>query len=448
MTLLTGTYDLVRTRPRYRCDEVSAVKPIRPPGVVSSDLELQEWSREKLLLLFLLRTVALTVVMSSQSHIVQVDASDTTRFTYIGKGWETLSGPSVDPDKEGPIYNNTLQVAPLEDISVAFPFNGTKISVYGTIRPPTASDAPLPISKYSVIGWDYAGIPSDQPYQAPNVSQPVNDVNFWSSQEMPYHQYILTINITSATANMPYYLDYVAIEVPGPGPSSTPPTSAASSAASTSAFAASQTASNSTIGAPMTTAGTSDKSSVPIGAIIGASIGGSLVAASAIAVLLYRYKRRRMPPNYDHGSVGRQDPPPHVIPFVDPSQATAMTQAGDRGLLFVPGLPSTSPTSSSRPLSPTGTVLPSQKALAVAAERQSTMDAQLLGSGSSAVDLDRKDPASLQSVDPAQGPGPSSEASSSNMGPPTEAPMYSPPASELRQGLADDEDLPPAYTPS
>ncbi|KAI0331359.1 hypothetical protein GY45DRAFT_1322395 [Cubamyces sp. BRFM 1775] len=73
--------------------------------------------------------------MPNQTHTVKVDASDTSRFTYYnvlqygpyhGQGWSMLTGASVDPDKEGPIYNNTLQVAPLEDISVEFPFNVTR----------------------------------------------------------------------------------------------------------------------------------------------------------------------------------------------------------------------------------------------------------------------------------------------------------------------------------
>ena len=72
-------------------------------------------------------------LMPNQTHTVKVDASDTSRFTYYnvlqygpyhGQGWSILTGASGDPDKEGPIYNNTLQVAPLEDISVEFPFNG------------------------------------------------------------------------------------------------------------------------------------------------------------------------------------------------------------------------------------------------------------------------------------------------------------------------------------
>lgn len=104
--------------------------------------------------------------------------------------------------------------------------------MYGSIRPPTASFAPLTTSKYSVIGYDYAGIPAMAPYVASNVTSPINNVNFWSQSGMPNKTYTLWVNITSSTANMPYYLDYIAIEVPGPGPSSSASSTSSSSATS------------------------------------------------------------------------------------------------------------------------------------------------------------------------------------------------------------------------
>ncbi|KAI0659600.1 hypothetical protein C8Q70DRAFT_1045043 [Cubamyces menziesii] len=400
--------------------------------------------------------------MSNQIHIVKVDASDTSRFTYYnvqqygpyhGQGWSMLTGASVDPDKEGPIYNNTLQVAPLEDISVEFPFNGTRISVFGTIRPPTASYAPLPVTKYSLIGWDWGGIPAMNPYQAPNVTEPQNNVNFWSSQEMPYKEYILTINVTTATVNMPFYLDYVTIEVPGPDPNAT--SSTAASTSTTGTTSSSRTSSGGHKNTSPAVAGASHRSSVPVGAIVGASIGGLVLITAALFVLLRWYRRRAMvPPEYDYGSVAQQDTPPHVTPFVDPSQSVAMTQAGDRGLMFVPGLPSsTASPSLSRPQSPA--VLPSQKALAMAAARQGSMDVQSPGAGSSVTGVpgDRKDPAAFQQIASrphTPGPGASSEAGSSSGGPSIAGVLYSnPSANDLRHVLAaEDDELPPAYTPS
>ncbi|KAI9058754.1 hypothetical protein FKP32DRAFT_1635626 [Trametes sanguinea] len=389
--------------------------------------------------------------MSSQTHTVKVDASDTTRFTYYnveepgpfhGQGWQSITGPSVDPDREGTIYNKTLQEAPLEDISVEFPFNGTKVSVFGTIKPPTAWYAPLPESAYSIIGWDWGNIPSMQPYRAPNVSQPVNNVNFWSSQEMPYGSYILTINVTNATSSMPYYLDYVAVELPGPDPSST------SSSTASSSSAASTSSSQTTSHSQSATAVVASKSSVPVGAIVGASIGGFVLVAAAVFALLYWYKRTRMTATYDYGSVEQQDPPPQVTPFVDPSQATMMAQAGDRGVLFVPGLPPSSLPSSSRPQSPT--VLPSQKSLAMAAMRQNSADVLSTGVGSSSVmNRDRKDSAMFQNASRPQTPGLASEAGSSSATQSVEAAAHPPfSASDLGLISGGNSELPPAYTAS
>ncbi|KAH9894044.1 hypothetical protein C8Q73DRAFT_790622 [Cubamyces lactineus] len=399
--------------------------------------------------------------MPNQTHTIKVDASDTSRFTYYnvlqygpyhGQGWSMLTGASVDPDKEGPIYNNTLQVAPLEDISVEFPFNGTRISVFGTIRPPTASYAPLPVSKYSVIGWDWGGIPAMNPFEAPNVTEPQNNVNFWSSQEMPYKAYILTINVTTATANMPFYLDYVTVEVPGPDPNATSSTSATV----TSSTSGSHTSTDGHKNTSPAVAGASHRSSVPVGAIVGATIGGIVLIAAALFALLRWYRRRvRVPPEYDYGSVAQQDTPPHVIPFVDPSQSVAMAQAGDRGLMFIPGLPSSTASHSlPRPQSPA--ILPAQKALAMAAAaRQGSMDVQSPGAGSRVTGAgDRKDPAAFQqNASRPHTPGPgasSSEAGSSSGGPSIAGVLYpSPSASDLRHVLAaEDDELPPAYTPS
>ena len=57
------------------------------------------------------------------------------------------------------------------------------------------------------------------PYQAPNVTAPQNDVNFFTSDVLPFGTYTLTINVTTASPSAPFYLDYVAVEVPGPAPS-------------------------------------------------------------------------------------------------------------------------------------------------------------------------------------------------------------------------------------
>ncbi len=66
------------------------------------------------------------------SHIVKVDNTDPRILyrnveqygPYHGRGWTTLNGASEDESAQGPIYNNSLQVAALEDISLEFSFSG------------------------------------------------------------------------------------------------------------------------------------------------------------------------------------------------------------------------------------------------------------------------------------------------------------------------------------
>ncbi|KAI0331348.1 hypothetical protein GY45DRAFT_630930 [Cubamyces sp. BRFM 1775] len=163
------------------------------------------------------------------SHTVVYDDSDTASIDYVniwlgpyrGRGWSTKTGPSLDDQNEGPIYNSTLHVATVEDTSVQFPFKGTRVAVYGSIWPPTATYAPLTLSAYSVLGWDYEDKPAMIPFQAPNLTSPKNNVNFFTSDEVPLGEYVLTINITRTSEDSPYYLDYITVDVPGPGPSST-----------------------------------------------------------------------------------------------------------------------------------------------------------------------------------------------------------------------------------
>lgn len=187
--------------------------------------------------------------------------------------------------------------------------------------------------------------------------------------------------------------------------------------------------------------------------------------------LLRWYKRRpKLPPDYDYGSVAQQGPwafvypstftltscvltldsPPHIMPFVNPTQAAAMEQTGDRGLMFVPGLPPSSPSFGSGLQSPD--VLPSQKALAMEAARRGTIDGLgTPGAGSSTAGSDRKDGGAFLSTNSGSRPhtpGAASEAGSSSGPSNASAPEYvPPPQSELRHAL-EDEESPPAYTPA
>ncbi|KAI0369337.1 hypothetical protein BV20DRAFT_968229 [Pilatotrama ljubarskyi] len=331
------------------------------------------------------------------SHTVLVDDSDTDSISYVnielgpyrGKGWSSLSGPSLDEDTEGPIHNSTLHVATVEDTSVAFPFNGTKalqlhlfepiertfnrmpssfigtrVAVFGSIRPPTATYALLTLSEYSVLGWDYGGEASMQPFQAPNLTVPRNNVNFFTSNDMPYGSYVLTINVTRASIDAPYYLDYIVIEVPGPAPSTS---ATATSLLSTASFIPSSQSSRSdgrATALPPLAGFTSTDAALPIGAIVGATVGGVALVAISVLLVACMFKRRhsRRSSDFDYGSVGQQDLPPPITPYVTPPSSCGTREGEDRPSFSrsIPGtahleLPST-----------TSVWLPSHKAMAAA----------------------------------------------------------------------------------
>ncbi|KAI0354239.1 hypothetical protein OH77DRAFT_1426288 [Trametes cingulata] len=310
------------------------------------------------------------------SHTVVVDDSDTVSINYVnielgpyrGKGWSSQSGPSLDEDTEGPIHNSTLHVATVEDTSVVFPFNGTRVAVFGSIWPPTATYAPMTLSEYSVLGWDYGGDASMQPFQAPNLTVPRNNVNFFTSNDMPYGAYVLTINVTRASIDAPYFLDYIAVEVPGPAPSiALTATSAFSTALPIPSLSHSSHSTGGVTALPPLPGFTSDHKSVPIGAMVGAVVGGVALVAIAVLLVACFVKRRhiRRSPEFDYGSVGQQDLPPPVTPYVTPPSPCSMREGENRPFLSwtTPGMAQELPGSN------TSSPLPSRRTIAAASIR-------------------------------------------------------------------------------
>lgn len=152
-----------------------------------------------------------------------------------------------------------------------------------------------------------------QPFQAPNLTSPKNNVNFFTSNDMPYDSYVLTINITTASENCPYYLDYIAVQVPGPAPSSssTPsPTSSQPTVApsSSSSLSSLQSSTGGVTVLPSLPGFISTKASLPVGAIVGATIGGVVVIAVMVIIIICAHMRRRRRGSFefDYGSMGFQ----------------------------------------------------------------------------------------------------------------------------------------------
>ncbi|KAI0673154.1 hypothetical protein C8Q78DRAFT_1023113 [Trametes maxima] len=181
---------------------------------------------------------------------------------------------------------------------------GTRVAVYGSIRPPTATYAPLTVSAYSVLGSNQ---PPSPPFTAPNFTIPKNNVRFFQSDDMPYGSYVLAINVTVASIDSPYFLDYIAVEAPGPKPTPTPTSSVLASSAGSSTSLPTRLGSVSGTGPPL-------------GAVVGAAMGGVALIAAILLLAAYAYKRRHhrlgYPPQFDYDPVGQRDPPNLVTPFI------------------------------------------------------------------------------------------------------------------------------------
>lgn len=105
--------------------------------------------------------------------------------------------------------------------------------------------APLTTTTYSLIGFNLEGIPANVPFKASNVTNPINNVLFFTQSGMTTDlNYTLTINVTASSQDMPFYLDYIALELPGPDPNA-PASTSSSSSSSTSSSALPSTSSTS-----------------------------------------------------------------------------------------------------------------------------------------------------------------------------------------------------------
>lgn len=314
------------------------------------------------------------------SRTVVVDDSDTDAIKYIaaaqsgssqGGGWSPYTGASLNENFEGPIHNSTLHAATFTGTSLEFSFSGasatfsrtqnvstdpsvcrclcerelegTRVAVYGSVWPPSTTYAPLTVSEYIVVGAGSTTNISTGSFQAPNFTIPKNNLNLFTSNDMPYGAYVLTVNVTRASIDSPYYLDYFAVLVPDSAPTSVSTSASAAPVSGSSAEAASTSP-------PMPVSSLSNHASLPIGAIVGVAMAAAVFIAIVVAIAAYRCaRRRRGPPEYQYEFVGEQDegmttegimhyvaavlilifpePPPLVTPFMMPELVYAMREA-------------------------------------------------------------------------------------------------------------------------
>ncbi|KAI0659601.1 hypothetical protein C8Q70DRAFT_120644 [Cubamyces menziesii] len=238
------------------------------------------------------------------SHTTLVDDSDTDSIQYSDThSWSAYTGTSLDQVVEGSIHNSTLHVATASGSSITFSrsFNGISVAVFGSVWPPAATYVPLTTSEYTLFRLNPRTNVSAGSFLAPNLTIPKNNFNFYSSGNIPYDAYLLTINVTQTSIDSPYYLDYIAVEAPGPAPSTTSMKTARSSA--TTGVTSTPSASHGPV--------------LPVGAIIGIAIGSVCAIALALALVVFVCMRRRPPPSeFNYGSVGQRDLPSPVIPYV------------------------------------------------------------------------------------------------------------------------------------
>ncbi|KAJ8474862.1 hypothetical protein ONZ51_g6941 [Trametes cubensis] len=235
------------------------------------------------------------------SHTTLVDDSDTDSIQYSDThSWSAYTGTSLDQVVEGSIHNSTLHVATASGSSITFSFNGISVAVFGSVWPPAATYVPLTTSEYTLFRLNPRTNVSTGSFLAPNLTIPKNNLNFYSSGNIPYDAYVLTINVTQTSIDSPYYLDYIAVEAPGPAPSITSMQATRSSA--TTGVTSTPSASHGPV--------------LPVGAIIGIAIGSVCAIALALALVVFVCMRRRPPPSeFNYGSVGQRgtSAPPRVL---------------------------------------------------------------------------------------------------------------------------------------
>ncbi|KAH9895773.1 hypothetical protein C8Q73DRAFT_451075 [Cubamyces lactineus] len=219
-------------------------------------------------------------------------------------GWYNDT-PWRAPGEVGYFYNDSLSSVEAPGGSVEFHFKGTQIAVFGSILTIPAG-LPASVSWYSVNGNDFTK------YSPPNVSVAHNGVNFYTSPELPLDDHVLTINVTTATSESEYWLDWIEYNI------------TARSASQTSSGTSSSGGPTSTDSPTKSPVPAARSKSAPVGAIAGGVIGGVVLVLAAILAFVFWKRRNRIvaeiPKDYDYGPRGRPDAIPPVTPYDSVSQ--------------------------------------------------------------------------------------------------------------------------------
>ncbi|KAI0831300.1 hypothetical protein BC628DRAFT_1415820 [Trametes gibbosa] len=257
-------------------------------------------------------------------HFGFADSADTQLIQFIEPSPAPSGGPAWFFNQSGTllgaVYKSTLTGCNASGASVVFKFNGSNISVFGSVVDSQGGDPPA-----SVFRVD-EGSPTT--FTATQTVGRSDDVLFFSSPPLPLGNHTLTINITHASASAPFYLDYMqySIDVLQTGTSSTLSPSMVISATESSSGMSSLAATPGS--SASATAGSTPKPHAPTGAIVGGVVGGFALIGFIIAALHWQHNRRPSG-EYRYGTKAHQDTPPTIIPFVNDTSSTNRRQLGD-----------------------------------------------------------------------------------------------------------------------
>ncbi|KAI0742869.1 hypothetical protein C8Q80DRAFT_1191190 [Daedaleopsis nitida] len=241
---------------------------------------------------------------------------------------DVISAKASDYVKTAQIsaYSQTLAVMTTPKWSFSYMFNGTRISLYGTIIPYIAG--PLASAQYAVDGA------STEASSVQNVTQTLSSINFYTSDYFSFGEHVLTVNVTSASSSSPYIFDYLAIYSSAPASSSPasefPSNSSSNSDSSPNTGSGSQNNSTSSEPPSEQTVGAASRVVVSTGAVVGGVIGGVVLLAAVVFGIWWLWKRNR---TYDESSyayvkTGQYDGPADHVEAYPVSHSDELSTAG------------------------------------------------------------------------------------------------------------------------
>lgn len=136
---------------------------------------------------------------------VLIDDTD-DRIVYGGVGWKILGHTFSATSNE---YNRTMHYGPSPGLTMSYTFNGTRITLYGTLLSPTN----LPASTYSIDDQPRMPINAtgDMPHISSSVKGPLSHVPFYTSPVLPHGQHTLLVNV-NVESDHTFFFDYLAVE--------------------------------------------------------------------------------------------------------------------------------------------------------------------------------------------------------------------------------------------